>query len=65
MHFFSIQEDCPVSPFPDGVLHREQPLVVESAVADGKPTVGEASPAPPTELGEQGSLLSLSVDGER
>lgn len=56
MHFFSIHEDCPVSPFPDGVFHREQPLMVEAAVADGKPTVGEASPAPPTELGEQGYL---------
>lgn len=57
MHFFfSIQEDCPVSPFPEDVFHREQPLMVESAVADGKPPVGEASLSSPTELGEQGSL---------
>ena len=56
MHFFSIQEDCPVSLFPDGVFHLEQPLMVESAVADGKPTVGQASPSLPIELGEEGSL---------
>lgn len=56
MHFFSMQEDCPVSLFPDCVFHLEQPLMVESAVADGKPTVREASPSPPTELGEQGCL---------
>ena len=45
-------------PFPDGVFRREQPFVVEFAVADGKPTVGGASLSPLTEpeLGEQGSI---------
>lgn len=57
MHFFSLFRRIALfPPFPDDVFHREQPLMVESAVADGKPTVGEASLLSPTELGEQGSL---------
>lgn len=35
------QEICPVSPFPDGIFHREQPFVVKSKVADRRPTVEE------------------------